>query len=72
MVQYTYDIDFWGRRDFRHAREVGWGYYRMTLSALALILEGSISKRPESAGCFLFLPPSTDRQELSMNDEMMD
>ena len=38
----------------------------VTLSALALIFDGSISKRPESAGCFLILPLLTDRQELSV------
>ena len=43
------------------------GHPIMTLSALALILDGSISKRPEPAGCFLFLPLFTDRQEMSVS-----
>lgn len=49
-----------------------WGLPRvmrgMTLSALALILNGSISKRPESAACFfLSVPLLTDQRELSVD-----
>ena len=50
VVIVQHPTKFRGRYDFR-----GWGYDAISPTKVALTFDGSISKRPESAGCFPLL-----------------